>query len=104
MSVVQMNSKTQFRFTGPGARNKVLVGLIFLADFVLTFWALALMYCLVISESRTLYPMIFIQTLGVSAGVFMYYKRSRGYLSCMPVNYKPDVPKTATIYEMKKAA
>lgn len=104
MSVVQMNPKMQFRFTGPGARNKVLTGLLFLADFVLTFWVPALVYCLVIYESRTFYPMAFIQPLGVLLGVFMYYKRSRGYLSCVPVNYKPDVPKTATIYEMKKVA
>jgi len=103
MSVVHINSKPQFRFTGPRARHKVLAGLLFLADFVSTFWAPALMYCLVIYESRTFYPIVLIQAFGVPVGIYMYYKRSLA-VSSQTIKSKPDVPKAATIYDFKKAA
>jgi hypothetical protein len=104
MRVVSIDSKMPFKFNGPRTYNRVSEGLTFLAGVVMTFWVPTLMYCLVIGQLLPLYSMVFTQTVGAAFGVFMHKKQFNGYLSCVPVNHLPDVPKIAYICGTKKAA
>lgn len=104
MRVVSIDSKMPFKFNRPRARNRVPEGLTFPAGVVMTFWVPTLMYCLVTGQVLPLYSMVFTQMLGAALGVFMYKKQSNDYLSCVPVNHLPNVPKIAYSCGTKKVA
>jgi hypothetical protein len=70
----------------------------------MAFWLPALLYCIFNEEPWPFSLMVLTQTLGVLWGVFMYRKQFGDYLSCVPYTHKPDVPKKASVHEIKKAA
>jgi hypothetical protein len=104
MSVIPIDSRKRFRFNGPRAHNKVLEGLKILADVVTTFWVTVLTYNFFGGHVLPFYLTVFTQTFGFALGVFLYKKHPITYLSCLPVNHIPDIPKIAYIHDMKKAA
>jgi hypothetical protein len=103
MRVVSIDSKMPFKFNRLRAHNRVSEGLIFLAGIVI-WWAPSLVYSLVSGQTLLLCLVGFTQALGAVLGVFVYMNQSSDYLSCVPVNHRPDVPNVAAIHEAKKIA
>jgi len=104
MSVVSIKKKMVLGDYYSQDNEIVSEGMKFFAGAALTLLAPTLLFCAVIGQLWPLYLMACDEALGAILGFVMFKKSSDNFLSCIPVNYIPHVPRGASIVRLKKAA
>lgn len=104
MKVIPIRSKMLFKDFVPRADEGASEGAGFLAKAVLNSWGPTLLFCYVVGAALPLYVMLCTHAVGVLAGVLIYRQQPYGVLSCVPVDYRPDVPNVLDARETDRAA
>ena len=103
MKVIPINSKMLFRDFGPWAGG-ASEGARFFAKAALNFWGPTMIFCYLTNAPLPLYVMLCSHAVGVLLGLLIYKQQHYGVLSCVPVNYRPDVPNVSHISKIDRAA
>jgi hypothetical protein len=104
MKVIPIRSKMLFKDFGPRAGGGASEGARFFAKAALNFWGPTMLFCYLISAPLPLYMMLCSHAVGVLMGLLIYSQQPYGVLSCVPVDYRPDVPNVSHTGEIEKAA
>lgn len=104
MKVIAINSKMMFKALGTRGDGRVPERVVFFAKAALICWGPTLLFCCVVGAALPLYVLLCSQGLGVLAGVWLYNQRPDGLLSCVPMDYRPDVPDASDARQLGKAA
>lgn len=104
MKIISIRSKMLFKDFGPRVGDAASEETRFFAKAILNFWGPTLLFCYLLGAALPLYVMLCSQSVGVLVGLLIYRQQSYGVLSCVPVDYRPDVPNVSRIHEIDRAA